>query len=335
MISRKPKASQKTSSTAQPKKKKKKAKALATPTIGIVHTGQFGGSKPEMCFLKGLSDEGWEKQTAPGKQKVNIKVQSAGKKYGGSFGHGEIRDKAKLHGDVDLIVAAGGLVSAEGSKSALTGKNIPFVYLVGRIPPGGISSPKCAGGVNLDMAARNPDRVAKLLQDFPVDEDGLYLVVNANAAMAGSEADDWRASQNDNVAEFFAGEDNKEAKFEDWVEVLGASDPLPTGVVVSSDPFFRLFRTDFTAALAQLGIPVCYPFKEFVEVAPAQSQKTCLDKPQLSVNNVADPDLADTGYYQLGRKAGQVLNQLRLNPGNPLPKVGAVSWDGNAWSADP
>jgi hypothetical protein len=108
---------------------------------------------------------------------------------------------------------------------------------------------------------------------------------------------------------------------------LKSQNPTPIGVVVSADPYFRTTAQDFTFAMTALmpGIPVCYPFGDF---SLSSSDIYLPHAPVLSSSvNAAD---ANTGYFQLGERAADVLNNSTDT--QPVPPTKASSkywfWDG-------
>src|SRR5204863_315445 len=103
------------------------------------------GTDPGDCFERGLKDMGWTVQAGP--KRVTIRKSGADSDYGpGNGGHTKLKSLIRGHGGVDLIVAAGGGVSAQAADEELGNK--PFVYLAGALPAGGTSVGK--GGVILD-----------------------------------------------------------------------------------------------------------------------------------------------------------------------------------------
>lgn len=104
--------------------------------------------------------------------------------------------------------------------------------------------------------------------------------------------------------------------------------------MISPDPYFRLWRTAFTIALAnQLPVPVCYSYHDLVEAANTTgnaANSVSLDKPWLSrPPGAAAADIAKTAYYQLGLKAGRYL--VAKASGHPKQFVGITTWMGTDW----
>jgi hypothetical protein len=178
----------------------------------------------------------------------------------------------------------------------------------------------------LDIPSQDGARAALLQQNVPtLDLSKVYLVVNNNAPMSPGEEQVWI---NANVAKFFVGNPNPPKgtvdPFTPDVTALANSQPTPTGLVISADPYFRLSRTALIKAIRAnntlKNIPVCYPFREFADARHGYS----LVEPQLSlpVATSNSADIKKTAYYQLGFKAGQYLLKIGTN-------TGVVTWSSN------
>jgi hypothetical protein len=311
-----------------------------TPKIGIIHGTDYDGDLAQ-CFINGLGVAGWAEQPTGTQKKVEIVKKAVQGKYG--YGHpADLEDAVKEHlpAGVHLIVAAGGLAAAMAAANALVGTQIPFVCLIGRMPETGIPPANNSGGVNLDTPGQNKQRVAELTTHFynpPIDPTNIYLVVNANSQMTSQEVIDWNAAVNHNVMKFFdaAPNDNTNDTFLNYVKELAAMTPKPSGLVISSDPYFRYDGNPalLTRALAdELNIPICYPFQEFKNAAPAAGKgNSIVYGPQLSLPSSSGPaEIAKTAYYQLGFKAGDVLKNRTAS--KPIPKLGYEKWVNSVWT---
>jgi hypothetical protein len=95
--------------------------------------------------------------------------------------------------------------------------------------------------------------------------------------------------------------------------------PSPTGVVVSSDPFFRSTASDFVSAMSSLGVPICYPFQDFNPTPPN------ILLPNAAVLSSATSTDPNTAYYRLGLVAGAVLNATTASP-LPSTKLDSSIW---------
>jgi hypothetical protein len=215
----------------------------------------------------------------------------------------------------------------------LTHLNDPkFIFLTGDALGGNPTA--LAGGVNMNNPGEDTAR-KKLLTGhnppFNVDPGELYLVVNNNSPMSHNDANNWPPAK---VAKFFNGVPNPPdptAAFDTEFTNLKKSTPTPKGLVISADPYFRLWRTAFTAALGSiLPVPVCYPFQDYIDAINNQPNKPnignskALDQPKL--NNPNDSSDVSTAYFQLGKQTGRFL------AGTANVKV--VKWDAanSAWS---
>lgn len=322
--------------------------ASSLPKVAVVHSTAFGGQNLEN-FLAGLRDQGWE--GAGPRRTVDIKAHDAKGEYGRDDSDNpvrKIRDLGRIavSDPPALVVAAGGLVAAIETARALEGSNIPFVFLVGRMPELGdgdnstdeafladsfaMSNSPPIGGVNLNSIEQNQQRIDKLKAESQgiVTDANVCLVYNANAQMSGREVQAWQKNVNRPVVPLFW---KRGSRKHDYLRLLrqlnegfGALNPAPRGVVVSSDPFLRYFKGRFDTALrakngGNFNEWVCYPFQEYLKDPP--QSKAFFAGAQLASLSGTDPQAA---YFKLGVKAGQALTNR--TQGNPLTKVGIETY---------
>jgi hypothetical protein len=164
--------------------------------------------------------------------------------------------------------------------------------------------------------------------DQSIQESGIYLIVNNNSPVWRREAKNWPP---DRVVRFFDGIANPPkdigagSYFVTEFNKLAQMDPKPAGLVVTNDPYFFYWRTSFVQELAKrLPIPVCYPFKDFVDVATNKSKCTSLNQPPL---NSSDKNDEIAAYFQLGKQVGKFLAGTA--------EVGVLTWSGSEWKAAP
>jgi hypothetical protein len=285
--------------------------------IAIVTSISYGDNNKD-CFERGVRDGGFAAALptidpfhARGDyQHINTQVQNA------------------VADNPNLIVTAGGVIAANAAAAVLNAANSkPYIYLAGIAPSA--MGPTNKGGVILNTPAQNGARLQQLTGHCDLTK--VYLVVNDNNPMeagANSEAVQWG---NNRVARFFAGIANPTAAnvvqvLTQAVTALAASNPTPSGLVISSDPYFRLYRTElvktFRADNTLKAVPICYPFKEHAD-ADKSGHAYWLYKPQLSVPvaTSSNADIQATGYYKLGLEAGKYLSTGANR--------GIITWDLN------
>jgi hypothetical protein len=304
--------------------------------IAIVTSTSFGANNAA-AFNAGFgsSTGGQQPQTTPFPSDGNYDLQ---------YLKGRVRAAANT--TPDLIVTAGGLITAQAAAAELTRATDPkFIFLSGYELSGPNKPPKLAGGVNMNNPGEDTER-KRLLQNgnpkppFNVPSGKIYLVVNSNAPMAGNDANpaNWPPPK---VAHFFPNRnpttntnDNKASNhFVAEFHSLAQQNPTPEGLVISADPYFRLWRTALIIALAdQLPVPVCYPFQDFIDAIdniqpsrPNRANSVALDLPPL--NNPANANDPSTAYFQLGKQAGRFVADNS--------DVQIVTWEASnkAWSA--
>jgi hypothetical protein len=201
--------------------------------------------------------------------------------------------------NLDLIVAVGGLVSAQAVSDFLDDNNlnIKFLILIGRAPneTSGLWNNKlCIGGINLDTANQNAYRATCLVEHkwtgiaaFAVNN--VCLLYNQNSHMGAREAKDWSffgPTKRSTVSQ--TGYDKKQ-----FVYDFSHLPAQAKAIIVSSDPFFTSNAADIIAAAKNWGNPVCYP-NELYGTATT------------GISMIYGPDLK-TAYKALGVKAATYL----------------------------
>ncbi len=282
--------------------------------VAVVTSISFGGDNAA-CFKKGLLS------VVAALPNILPPFEANGN-YDTATLRGLVRNAVNNNPKPDLIVAAGGLVMAQAAALELTNTDPKFVYLTGDTLTG--NSPASAGGVNMNNPGEDRVRRKKLTDPpFNVDPGKIYLVVNFNAPMSGNDANNWPPAQ---VASFFKNGNPLDPTNDLNTEFtnLQKSNPTPKGLVISADPYFRLWRTAFTKALANiLAVPVCYPFQDYIDAINAEpgtpnlAKSVSLDLPKL--NDSANDNNQNTAYYQLGKQAGRFLSGTA--------NVQVVKWD--------
>ncbi len=299
------------------------------PEIGLVHTTDFN-SKQKKEFLQALTDSNLTEDTD-----FTFTPKPANDAYG--YGATFLEDTVGqfIKNNVALIVAAGGLRSGLAAANTLKGqsnKTIPFIFLVGAQDSG--LDYNNSGGIDLNTPGQNEDRFKKLQEkDSAVTAANVGLIVNDNAAIPDTEINLWTSTQNnhqaDLVVHIFSSKGNDYSQlvseFKSKKDILAKA----KGIVVSSDPFFRQFRSAFDSALRDPNGGnftgwVCYPFNEL---------------PNTTINNVyadSSPPLSSTGtngqpsaYYKLGLKAAYVLKNK--SDTTPIPNAKITQWNGSTW----
>jgi hypothetical protein len=293
--------------------------------IAIVTSTAFGGSS-RRCFQAGLA--------------AAFTGQAQPAIVGPFESHGvydliELRRLIRSAADAkpDLIVAAGGLVTAQAAAWELQEQDAKFIFVSSETLA--VTPASLAGGVDMNSPGEHDALNAFLKKQYPsVRDESIYLVVNDNDPTWPNDAKDWPSSR---VARFFCGVANPKANTQDTTDDnhfvaefrhLAERRPTPTGLVIASDPYFVYFRSAFAIALAaELPVPVCYPFREFVDASAKVGNKDnsiALDRPPL--NNPSNDADETTAYFQLGKQAARFLTGTA--------NVGIVRWSGSAWTLD-
>lgn len=283
------------------------------PIVAIVHSTAYGDNNKD-CFDAGINATG------------AAQVQTSDFPARGNYAQLQQKVTDALAVNPDLIVAAGGVIAANAAAAVLSHTtDKPYIFLTGDLSVTNVG-PTNVGGVDLNCSAGNPARLTLLGTTFPgLNLANVYLVVNNNAPMSGHEVQQWQQAGNNHFKIFFQNSanppENAANPFGAEVAALAASNPRPSGLVISADPCFRYHRAKLAQAIRANGtlnaVRVCYPFREFAD----NGSHCSLDRPQLSlpVASSAAAEITATAYYQLGRKAGTYLNTQQ--------NAGVVKWD--------
>jgi hypothetical protein len=267
--------------------------------MGIqIITSSVLASKMFSSFEEGLDIAGWDGADI-------TRVELDGKYDNGDGAKGKRQDLYKAmddadsDADLDVVVAAGGLVAAHAANKVLRKK--PFLVLVGSQPTTfALDNPMHCGGVNLDMVQQTNARRDELCKHYGLKPEEVCLLWNQNSKMGSDELAKWGKYPNEAVA------DNTNKAIRDAFDNIRKKNLK--GVVISGDPFFTGRRNAVVEA-AQLVLITCYPFMAYLAGRA---------KPAKNRSMVFGPDL-DAAYRTLGTKAGAILSGL--DPLNP-PKTG-------------
>jgi hypothetical protein len=273
-------------------------------SIAIVTSTQFSGTL-KAKFLAGLRSKGWEGDPIAnpgGNRQVTIlpPYEAAGKYDDGDGDHGKHQELYNAvsgfnaDSSVQLIVAAGGLVSAHAAWKKSTK---PFIVLIGTTPNFAIgSNSNYRGGVNLDIIAKNTDRNAALCKMPGVtDPKKICLIWNARSKMGKHERSAWatngwpldqQVTTNSDAAISAAFTQAKQANAQ--------------GIVISGDPYFTSRMNTLVAAANSSGLKICYPFDAYASATPAPAPGSGI---------YLGPDLP-AAYYEIGQMAGTILTGI-------------------------
>jgi putative ABC transport system substrate-binding protein len=193
---------------------------------------------------------------------------------------------------VNVIVAAGGLVSARAAMAAT--KTIPVLFIAGFDPVklGLVSSFNRPGGNATGISIYTTELLAKrleLLRELMPRMSRIALLVNADNVVSEIEVEDMaRVAGAAGLALIpvkASAAIGLEAAFA--TAVAERADAL----LVSADPFLTIKRKSIAALATRHALPAAYPWREYVESGGLMSY---------------GPSLMDA-YYQIGIYAGRLL----------------------------
>jgi putative ABC transport system substrate-binding protein len=250
---------------------------IAMPEIGFLNSG----SKAEFAhllaaFRDGLKSEGYKVvSSAPkGPKDVRIHAEWANGEYS------KLPSKAKslIDKGVKVLAATGGIGAARAA-AKISGE-VPILFASGRDTPKPGDPSGNSKALHLAMSKPNvaDHNRYKRLRELLGDHANIHQLIN-KASPVHIEEGNWpKPVEASSVAEL-------KAAFQ--TAVSNKADAL----LVSGDPFFNSRRNEIVQLAKKHKIPVCYPWREYVEAGGLMSQ---------------GPNLANT-YRRLGIWAGMVL----------------------------
>jgi len=169
---------------------------------------------------------------------------------GGDYGRLGALAQSLVSQDVEVLIAAGGIVAAKAAIDAASPKNLPVLYVTGRAPSiDGLDKYSKAYGVNVDttnlLQSRRQDLEAILGAGAKI-----VLMVNPRAVVASEEEKSFGSY-------FQASVSNLDSAFASGVEGV-------QGVVVSADPYFNSQRQRIVDLAAKHGVAASYPWADYV-----------------------------------------------------------------------
>jgi putative ABC transport system substrate-binding protein len=193
---------------------------------------------------------------------------------------------------VDLIAAAGGVLSAQAAKSATS--TIPVLFVAGFDPVqlDLVASLNKPGGNLTGVSVLTTELAAKrleLLHDLLPSAQTIALLVNPGSVASAIEAKDTAAAAQRWGIEVLVLEAATDRDLE--AAFASAAMKRASALLVSADPFFTLRRAELVALAARHALPAMYPWREYVEAGGLLSYGTELT----------------WAYHQIGVYAGRII----------------------------
>jgi putative tryptophan/tyrosine transport system substrate-binding protein len=250
--------------------------------IGFLNSG----SKAEFthllaAFRDGLKLTGYKVVASASKEPKDVRIHAEW----ADGDYSQLPTKAKLLFEkaVDVIAATGGIKSSAAALkyASSTGSRIPVLFASGRATPKPGEEAANAKCVMLGTTTRKVEdhQRHKRLRELLGPDANIYELVNRNSAMHDDESNWPKTVSATNVAEL-------KSAFQ--TAANGKADAL----LVSGDPFFNSRRAEIIQLASKHKLPVCYPWREYVEAGGLMSH---------------GPNLTNL-YRRLGIWAGMVLD---------------------------
>ena len=266
------------------------------PDIGFLNSG----SKAEFthllnAFRDGLKQQGYKVVSSAPKGAKELRINAVW--AGGDYSQLPDKAKALFTKDVKVIAATGGIGAAHAvqSHATATGSKVPIVFTSGRDAPKPGDLTANAKAVHLGMSTaqiQNHNRYKRLC-DLLSPNANIYVLINKNTPVHSEEGSWPRPLSASTVAELKAA-------------FATAARDKADALLVSGDPFFNSRRSEIVQLANKHKIPVCYPWREYVEAGGLMSH---------------GPNLARV-YRRLGVWVGMILDGGTI-AAKDLPDMGA------------
>jgi putative ABC transport system substrate-binding protein len=244
-----------------------RAQQSAMPVIGFLSSRSPEDSVDLVsAFRQGLDDEGFAEER-------NIAIEFR-------WAHGHYDQLAALSAElamrpVNLIFAAGGLVSAKAAKAATS--TIPVVFVGGGDPvkDGLVESLSHPGGnitgVSVITSLLGGKRI-ELLSELVPKARIVAMLANPNATTTAAEIADVQAAAGALNRDIHVVNASTESELETAFANMAR---LPAGaIIVGADPFFNARRNQLVALANRFAIPAIYPLREFAAAGGLASYGT-------------------------------------------------------------
>src|SRR5262252_4434362 len=235
---------------------------MPMPEIGFLNSG----SKAEFAhllaaFRDGLKLQGYKVvgSTPKGSKEVRIHTEWAN----GDYPRLPSKAKSLIDKKVQVVVATGGIGAALAAQESVSeiGSRIPILFTSGRDAPkpGDLK----ANAKALHLAMSNPkiheDNRHKRLRELIGDSAVICQLINEATPVYPEEGKWPKPVKAGNVAEL-------KTAFETAIK-----DHKAGALLVSGDPFFNSKRAEIVKLATKHKIPVCYPWREYVEAGGLMS----------------------------------------------------------------
>jgi putative ABC transport system substrate-binding protein len=252
------------------------------PEIGFLNSG----SKTEFAhllaaFRGGLKLQGYKVVTSAPKGPNEVRIHTEWAK--GDYSQLPAMAKSLIDKRVPVVVATGGIGAARAAHdyASKIGSKVPILFTSGYDAPKPGDPTANAKAVYLAMSKPNVEdhHRYKRLRELLGPSAKIYQLINKGSPVYVAEGKWPEPIAAGNLAELKAA----------FQTAVGSK---ADAILVSGDPFFNSNRNEIVRLANKHKIPVCYPWREYVEAGGLMSQ---------------GPNLANT-YRRLGIWAGMVLD---------------------------
>jgi putative tryptophan/tyrosine transport system substrate-binding protein len=257
------------------------------PVIGFVSSSNYspGGVVAALmtAFQQGLSEGGYVEGR-------NVAIEYRG--AGGQYDRLPMLLSDLIRRQVALIVASGGVVSAQQAKAAT--KTIPILFIAGLDPVGAglVTSLAHPGGNATGVSVSTNEIVQKrleLLHQLVPKASTIAVLVNPNSIAPNIEIERMKSATRELGLRLIVLEASVESELD--AAFASATRQRADALVISADAFFGPRRAQLIALAARHSLPTSYPWREHVEAGGMMSY---------------GPNIT-WAYHQLGLYASRIL----------------------------
>jgi putative tryptophan/tyrosine transport system substrate-binding protein len=250
-----------------------RAQRPALPVIGYLSSASTrvpGLDRAPDTFRAGLLEGGYDVD-----RNVAIEVLSAD----GHYDRLPALAATLVRRRVTLIVASGGILSAEAAAAATS--TIPILFIAGFDPVklGLVKSLSRPGGNATGFSVYTTELLEKrfeLLRELVPHAGVTALMVNPLSPVADIETEDMAGVARSAGLGFLALRASNESELQ--AAFASARDGKADALLVSADPVFTTLRRQIVALAARYALPVVYPWQEYVEAGGLMSYGPILMK---------------------------------------------------------
>jgi ABC-type uncharacterized transport system substrate-binding protein len=206
--------------------------------------------------------------------------------------------------DVNLLVAAGGIVAAQAAINAAKKKNIRVLYVMGRDSAQDKLDYDNGKGINVktsDLVKNRHDDLKTILGQ----NAKIFLLVNPRTRVAEQEEEEFKKFGGKDEASTLSGLHQAFQRLKDKENA--------DGVIISADPHYNSQRQTVVELAAKHGIAASYPWSEYVEAGGLIGLGPDLRRVYMNLGRMAAESLSGKSLAELDQFSDAGTPKLAIN----------------------